>query len=387
MTLSEACKLIVDCPHSTAKDEGTGYPLIRTPNIGRGRLILDSVQRVSKAVYDKRNARAIPQAGDLIFAREAPAGNIAVIQDGQEVCLGQRTVLLRPNPEVADSDFLAYYLLLPEQQYRLIGTANGATVAHVNLPVIRNLEISIPSIDIQKRMAGVLKAHDDLIENNQKQIKLLEEAAQRLYKEWFVDLHFPGYEDVKVVDGVPDGWKIKPLSEIANVVMGQSPKSEYYNTSGEGLPFHQGVGSYGTRFVKNEVFSSSFTRVAEAGSILFSVRAPVGRLNITREKIAIGRGLSAINSKQGLQSFIFYLLKNKFFKDDIVGNGAIFSSITKNELLEQKFLIPDEMTSRLFDVVGKEMDKKIECLDSQINYLTEARDRLLPKLMSGEIEV
>ena len=387
MTLSEACKLIVDCPHSTAKDEGTGYPLIRTPNIGRGRLILDSVQRVSKAVYDKRNARAIPQAGDLIFAREAPAGNIAVIQDGQEVCLGQRTVLLRPNPEVADSDFLAYYLLLPEQQYRLIGTANGATVAHVNLPVIRNLEISIPSIDIQKRMAGVLKAHDDLIENNQKQIKLLEDAAQRLYKEWFVDLHFPGYEDVKVVDGVPDGWKIKPLSEIANVVMGQSPKSEYYNTSGEGLPFHQGVGSYGTRFVKNEVFSSSFTRVAEAGSILFSVRAPVGRLNITREKIAIGRGLSAINSKQGLQSFIFYLLKNKFFKDDIVGNGAIFSSITKNELLEQKFLIPDEMTSRLFDVVVKEVDKKIECLDSQINYLTEARDRLLPKLMSGEIEV
>lgn len=162
MTLSEACRLIVDCPHSTAKDEGTGYPLIRTPNIGRGRLILDSVQRVSKAVYDKRNARAIPQAGDLIFAREAPAGNIAVIQDGQEVCLGQRTVLLRPNPEVADSDFLAYYLLLPEQQYRLIGTANGATVAHVNLPVIRNLEISIPSIDIQKRMAGVLKAHDFL---------------------------------------------------------------------------------------------------------------------------------------------------------------------------------------------------------------------------------
>lgn len=88
-----------------------------------------------------------------------------------------------------------------------------------------------------------------------------------------------------------------------------------------------------------------------------------------------------------MQSFIFYLLKNKFFKDDIVGNGAIFSSITKNELLEQKFLIPDEMTSRLFDVVVKEMDKKIECLDSQINYLTEARDRLLPKLMSGEIEV
>lgn len=288
---------------------------------------------------------------------------------------------------MCDAKYLLYWFLNHENKQAIISRGVGATVLHLRVPECEKIEVSVPDIGTQHRIGEILSQYDDLIENNQKQIKLLEEAAQRLYKEWFVDLYFPGYEDVKVVDGVPDGWKIKPLSEIANVVMGQSPKSEYYNTSGEGLPFHQGVGSYGTRFVKNEVFSSSFTRVAEAGSILFSVRAPVGRLNITREKIAIGRGLSAINSKQGLQSFIFYLLKNKFFKDDIVGNGAIFSSITKNELLEQKFLIPDEMTSRLFDVVVKEMDKKIECLDSQINYLTEARDRLLPKLMSGEIEV
>ena len=213
MTLNEVCEFIVDCPHSTAKDEGDGYPLIRTPNIGRGRLILDGVQRVSKAVFDKRNARAVPQPGDLIFAREAPAGNVAVIQDGQEVCLGQRTVLIRPNHRIADSDFLAYYLLSPEQQYGLTGTANGATVAHVNLPVIRNLKISLPDLDVQRRIAGVLKAYDDLIENNQKQIKLLEEAAQRLYKEWFVDLHFPGYEDTKIVDGLPEGWEKCTLEE------------------------------------------------------------------------------------------------------------------------------------------------------------------------------
>lgn len=97
--------------------------------------------------------------------------------------------------------------MAPQQQYGLLGMANGATVAHVNLPVIRELEITLPPIEIQRRIANILSAYDDLIENNQKQIKLLEEAAQRLYKEWFVDLRFPGHENIKIVDGVPEGWK------------------------------------------------------------------------------------------------------------------------------------------------------------------------------------
>ena len=177
MKLLDVCEFIVDCPHSTAKDEGTGYPLIRTPNIGKGRLLLDSVHRVSEEVYNKRNARAVPKENDLIFAREAPAGNVAIIRKNQKVCLGQRTVLLRPNTESVVPAYLNYFLLAPKQQYGLLGTANGATVAHVNIPTIRNLEINLPDIKTQHRIASILSAYDDLIENNQKQIKLLEEAA------------------------------------------------------------------------------------------------------------------------------------------------------------------------------------------------------------------
>lgn len=110
MRLEEVCEFIVDCPHSTAKDEGTGYPLIRTPNIGKGRFLLDNVHRVSENVYNKRNARAIPKDDDLIFAREAPAGNIAIIKNGEKMCLGQRTVLLRPNKKLVNPDFLTYFL-------------------------------------------------------------------------------------------------------------------------------------------------------------------------------------------------------------------------------------------------------------------------------------
>ena len=387
MTLSDICELIVDCPHSTAKDEGAGYPLIRTPNIGRGRLILGDVHRVSKDIYDKRNARAIPQDDDLILAREAPAGNVAIIKNGEQVCLGQRTVLIRPDKRKVYPDFLVYYILAPQQQYELLGTANGATVAHVNIPVIKALPVELPAIEVQQKAADILKAYDDLIENNQKQIKLLEEAAQRLYKEWFVDLRFPGYETTQQSEGIPDGWEIVKLSDIANVIMGQSPKSEFYNQNKEGLPFHQGVGSYGNRFVRDETYSTSFTRIAEAGSILFSVRAPVGRLNITKNKIVIGRGLSAMNHKDNLQSFLFYLLKERFFKEDMVGNGSIFASISKDDLLGQTFMIPPRTLSEKYNSIAASLDKKIEVMDTQIGLLSEARDRLLPKLMSGEIEL
>lgn len=115
---------------------------------------------------------------------------------------------------------------------------------------------------VQQRIGAYLETFDNLIENNQKQIKLLEEAAQRLYKEWFVDLRFPGYENCKIVDGVPVEWKKKKLDEIADVIMGQSPKSEFYNKEHKGLPFHQGVGSYGARFVQDDTYSTSFTTLS-----------------------------------------------------------------------------------------------------------------------------
>ena len=387
LMLNDICELIVDCPHTTAVDEGYGYPLVRTPNIGKGRLMYNGMHRVSEEVYNKRNFRAVPQEDDLIFAREATAGNVALIQKGEKVCLGQRTVLLRPNKALVNPTFLTYFLLAPKQQYNLLCTANGATVAHVNMSTIRNLKLVLPHLQIQNKIGIILSRYDSLIENYQKQIRLLEESAQRLYKEWFIDLRFPGHENTKIVDGVPEGWEKKKLSDIANIIMGQSPKSEFYNSEKNGLPFHQGVGSYGFRFVVNNVYSTSFTRIAESNSILFSVRAPVGRLNITKNKIVIGRGLAAINHKKGHQSFLYYLLKEKFFKDNIIGNGAIFASISKEELYKQPFVIPsDEMIMRFDNIVNK-IDKNIQYVDSQIRHLTEARDRLLPKLMSGEIEV
>ena len=285
------------------------------------------------------------------------------------------------------SKFLYYWFQSYEGRKKFEALARGTAQKAVPISGIKTLEIELPSLKSQKRIADILSAYDDLIENNRKQIKLLEEAAQRLYKEWFVDLRFPGHENTKIVDGVPEGWNEKTLSQVANVIMGQSPKSEFYNSEKKGLPFHQGVGSYGVRFVMDDIYSTSYTRIAEPNSILFSVRAPVGRLNITKNKVVIGRGLAAINQTDGCQSYLYYLLKNKFFKDNIVGNGSIFASVSKDELLNQKFLIPERNLMMQFEKIVSQMDKQIENLDSKNKKLIEARDRLLPKLMSGEVEV
>lgn len=331
--------------------------------------------------------------GDIVFVRS----------NGNKELVGRCMLVKNPTERVTYSGFcirarlndtdrydpvyFTYYFKSKAFRRAVSGTAVGANIQNLSQARLSNHECRIPSIEVQHRIADILSVYDNLIENNQKQIKLLEEAAQRLYKEWFVDLCFPGHENTEIVDGVPEGWNEKTLSQVANVIMGQSPKSEFYNSEKKGLPFHQGVGSYGVRFVMDDIYSTSYTRIAEPNSILFSVRAPVGRLNITKNKVVIGRGLAAINQTDGCQSYLYYLLKNKFFKDNIVGNGSIFASVSKDELLNQKFLIPERNLMMQFEKIVSQMDKQIENLDSKNKKLIEARDRLLPKLMSGEVEV
>ena len=154
--LNGICYLIEDCPHSTAPDEGNGYPLVRTPNVGFAKLELKGVHRVCEETYKKRNARATPQRHDLIFAREAPAGNIAVIEE-ERVCLGQRTVLVRPVSKYINPYYLAYYILSPLSQKALVANSTGTTVAHVNLADFRPYIIAIPPYSEQIRIVDKIK--------------------------------------------------------------------------------------------------------------------------------------------------------------------------------------------------------------------------------------
>ena len=367
-----------------------GYCLfLNTGNVTKEGLIFEENQFIMKE-KDEALRKGKLKRGDIVYTTRGTVGNAGYYNSSvpyENVRINSGMVILRSNGEIVDARFL--YQILKSEYYRPYFKQYCTGSAQQQLPIknFSQIYLNVPDIKTQHRIADILSVYDDLIENNQKQIKLLEEAAQRLYKEWFVDLRFPGQKNTKIVDGVPEGWDEKTLSQVANVIMGQSPKSEFYNSEKKGLPFHQGVGSYGVRFVMDDIYSTSYTRIAEPDSILFSVRAPVGRLNITKNKVVIGRGLAAINQTDGCQSYLYYLLKNRFFKDNIVGNGSIFASVSKDELLNQKFLIPERNLMTQFEKIVSHMDKQIENLDSKNKKLIEARDRLLPKLMSGEVEV
>ena len=396
MKLHEACELIVDCPHSTAPDEGHGFPLIRTPNIGKGRLIFDGVHRVSKDVYNNRNQRAIPQDDDLIFAREAPVGNVAIIKNGEKVCLGQRTVLLRPNKNKVDPDFLVYFLLAPQQQYNLLGTANGATVAHVNIPAIRNLEVTLPELDTQHRIADILSAYDDLIENNRKQIKLLEEAAQRLYKEWFVDLRFPGHENTVIVDGVPEGWEsvllndvidFNPKVELSKERVKQSiPMSALSTTSMvlDSNEFTETTSTSGARFQNGDTLLARITPCLENGKTAFVS-------GILSDEGAVGSTEFIVMRAKNINPYMVYLLaRTEDFRESAIKSmtGSDGRQRVQVDIIKAlPYLLPVNDVLCSFEKCIKPLFEQISVKQSQNINLVEARDRLLPKLMSGEMEV
>ena len=384
MVLNDICEFIVDCPHSTAPNEGEGYPIIRTPNVGRGRLILDGVQRVSKATYDKRNIRAVPQKDDIIFAREAPAGNAAIIRAGQEVCLGQRTVLIRPDKKKVCPQFLAYYILAPKQQYELLGTANGAKVEHVNIPIIRNMPVNLPKIEIQERIAEILSSYDDLIENNKKQIKLLEEAAERLYREWFVDLHFPRYENTEIIDGVPEGWKRKRLVDIADIQYGYAFDGSKFNDMKKGIPIVR------IRNIPAGITSDYTTEETEEKYLIGNGDIIVGmdgefHINSWSGDNAylVQRTCCFRPKKKEMQGWLLWAIRKpiKYYEKTIV--GATVSHLGKKHIDAIDLLVgPDE----LYVPFQNYFDKRQSLLNQNV-LLLEARDRLLPRLMSGEVEV
>lgn len=350
---------------------------------------VDETDYISEDAYEQIKKRyGIPKEGDLLITTRGTLGIPYLYKRNDRFYFADGNLTwLKDFDDELSAEYLYYWLQSYTGKKKIEAIAKGTAQKAVPISAIQDLIIEAPNVHHQLEIIDKILPYDRLIKSNRLQIKLLEEAAQRLYKEWFIDHHFPGYENVKIVDSIPEGWNIRKLADVADIIMGQSPTSDTFNLNRNGLPFHQGVGSYGNRYVKNKVYTTSYTRIANADSILFSVRAPVGRLNVTKNKIVIGRGLAAFNQKQGYQNYLFYMLKEHYFKDDLIGNGSIFSSITKNELMNQKFIIPDTKTMLVYDNIAKIIDKKIDNLDCQIDLISEARNRLLPKLMSGEIEI
>lgn len=280
--------------------------------------------------------------------------------------------------------FVAYFL----RTLKLENFDTGSSNPTLNRNHIHKIKVLFPTNpSTQRKIAAILTAYDDLIETNKRRIALLEKMAEELYREWFVRMRFPGHKNTKFVKGVPEGWSETKLGKIAHFTMGQSPKSEFYNEAGDGLPFHQGVGTYGNRFPNTVTYCSVDGRRASKGDILFSVRAPVGRLNIADCNMIIGRGLAAINHINAKNSYLYYLLRTVFASEDIIGNGAIFNSVGKDELSRLPLHGHPAHLIQKFEDAAKPIDNQIENLIRATTNLTTTRDLLLPRLISGKLSV
>lgn len=368
----------------------TGVPVIRGQNLNgsdwfeEGEFVYVTEEKANQL---KSN---LAYRGDLVFTQRGTLGQVGLIPQNskyERYVVSQSQMKLTVDPERVDARYVYHYFRLPSTVEQILNRTITAGVPHINLGILKSFVIPLPNLSEQIAIANFAQNYDELIRINQRRIQLLEEAARKLYREWFVKLRFPGYESVEVKDDVPKAWAKIPLGDLANIVMGQSPESKYYNKDEEGLPFHQGVSDFGDRFIIHSTYTTQSSRIAEAGDILCSVRAPVGRLNLTRDKIAIGRGLSAMRSKTNHQSLLFYQLKALFVEEDMIGGGAIFASVGKKELFGQQLLQPSEPIASEFNRVAGEIDEQIEILEMQNRSLSRCRDLLLPKLMSGQLDV
>ena len=404
-TLDEVCKFIVDCLHNTAPTQPTGYPSIRTPNVGRGRLLLDGVNRVSEDVYAEWTKRAIPEPGDLILSREAPAGNVAIIGESQTVCLGQRTVHLRPDHEKVDPDFLCYYLLAPRQQGALLAGETGATAGHVNMRDIRRLGLgTLPTLPEQQKRGQIMATYDNLIENNRRRIALLEEAARLLYREWFVHFRFPGHEHFKIAGGIPEGWAHQPVSCLANVIRGRSYRSSELADS-NGQPFinlkcMRRFGGFRTSGLKWFHGEHKERHVAAPGDIVIAVTDMTRDAMIVAQAARVPRSVGAnaiysmdlvkvIPKQEGESEWLYGMFRFSGFSAAVreEATGATVLHLKPKHIESWKALVPPTLLRSLFTERYSVILKQIDVLELQIDNCARARDLLLPRLMNGEIAV
>ena len=287
---------------------------------------------------------------------------------------------------ICDIRYLCYIL----NNIDLSGYITGSAQPKLNQANLSAISIILPPLNLQEQIADFISMFDNKIELNQRINDNLEQQAQALFKSWFVN--FEPFKNGQFVDSelgkIPKGWKVGYLSEIADIIMGQSPNGSTYNENGEGIIFYQGRAEFGTRFPSIRLFTTNPTRIAPANSILISVRAPVGDINITHKECCIGRGLASAVSRTNKSAFLLYTLFSlKSDLDRFNAEGTVFGSINRKTLESLKILIPTNDIISKFEAIVASMDQQILTLHLESENLKILRDTLLPKLMSGERSV
>lgn len=382
--LSECCASIADGDHQAPPKADSGIPFVTISNINStNQFDFTNTMFVPQAYYDSLDSKRKAQKGDVLYSVVGSFGIPVYMRETVPFVFQRHIAILRPN-DIILPQFL-YYTMLSRDFYMMADAAAlGAAQRTVSLTALRNMKIAVPPMDVQKKIVDILSAYDDLIANNQKQIKLLEEAAQRLYKEWFVDLRFPGHETTPIMDGVPEGWSRERLVDIVKVQYGYAFDGSLFNSFGEGIPIIRirNIPSGNTEDYTTEETDSQY--VVHNGDILVGMD---GEFHINSwsgpDAYLVQRTCSLRPKNPRMKGFLLQAIYEpiKYFESTVV--GATVAHLGKKHIDTITLLTgPDE----LYIPFQQYFDRR-QLLLNQNCLLAEARNRLLPKLMNGEIEV
>lgn len=353
------------------KNKGDYQPYLANVNVRWGEFDLEDLplmkfEESEQELYELKY-------GDLVICEGGEPGRCAIWKEQIPNMKIQKALHRVRVHDCLDYRYLFYWFLLAGKTGELDQYFTGATIKHMPGQKLKEVVIDKPPLEIQHRIADILSAYDDLIENNQKQIKLLKEAAQRLYKEWFVDLHFPGHENTKIVDGVPEGWRRGLLKELISVNYGKDHKK---------VPDDGNIPVYGSGGLMRKCNKSLFSGEA----VLIPRKGSLNNIMYVDETFwTVDTMFYATMKQPHTAVFVYFFVKA--FDMYSMNIGAAVPSMTTKILDAMDVVIPDKETLEKFDKYAKVYFNKIKTLQGQNEQLKTARDLLLPKLMSGEVEV
>ena len=346
-----------------------------------------STERFVSADWDSKRRTLLPEGAVCVVCIGATIGKICMSSKPSQTNQQVNSVIV---DQTRFNQGFVYYGLRTKAG-ELVARAAGAATPIINKTAFSEIEINAPSLATQRRIASILGAYDDLIEVNRRRIAVLEEMARGLFESFVTKVigELPpasgGFRNAVL----PDGWCISDLGDIAEIIMGQSPRSEELNKDGNGFPFHQGVTDFGPLFPRRRIFCvpSNKKKVAAPGDILFSVRAPVGRINLATEEVVLGRGVSSFRSAIGTQHYLAAHLRSTFYEPDLIGNGAIYKAVGRNDIQRIPIVLPSAEIRADLDVKITSMYDLLWTIEQANSALAASRDLLLPRLISGQLSV
>jgi len=387
---------IVDGPFGTQlhmnEYVSKGIPVIRVINLTyEGKFLKENLVFITEEKFEQLK-RSEVNPYDLIIAKTgATIGKLALLPPEipkgliSSSCLKVSFDKKLANPKY----YLKFFMHSIGQENIKIRAEGGSTRDTINLTPFSEIPVPYPSPEEQSRIAAVLSWFDDLIENKKRQNEILEKVAMAIFKSWFVD--FEPFKDEEFVYNeelgkeIPKKWEVKKLGRFAEIIMGQSPSSKYYNKKGKGLPFIQGKGQYGRYIPETTVYCSKLLKVAKLNDVLVTVRAPVGELNLADREYVIGRGVASLRSKYWTFLFLYLLTYNERLKS--YERGTTYDAITREELDTFPLLLPPQPILQRFHSLVEPLFQKIILNQKQIMVLRKIRDTLLPKLVFGKLRV